>query len=112
MVRKILRHPARRLLTVQARVRTRLGFGPTVWIVGGPSSAGKTTLIESGALSRLSGLSPSTTVVRPGRIWDKLPVILSRDTIVHYNLLRPALWAQNQPEPIANPLDFRANDSA
>ena len=94
-----------------ARVRTRLGIGPTIWIIGAPSSGGKTTFIRSGACQRLTGLSPEAPVVRMGRIRDKLPLLLTRDTIVHYNLLRPVLWAENQPTMPANPLDFRSGDS-
>jgi hypothetical protein len=94
-----------------ARLRNRLGQGTTMWIVGAPSSGGKTTFIRSAACQRVTGLPQGTEVVRPGRLRDKLPLLLTRDTILHYNLLRPVLWAQNQPKPPSNPLDFGACDS-
>ena len=107
--------PLRRLLVAalfaQARLRSRLGLGPTLWIVGGPSSAGKTTFIKSGAFEVVTGLPKNTPVVRPGRARDKLVLLLTSDVIVHYNLLRPVLWAQNQQDPVVDSLDFYANDS-
>ena len=98
-------------LLLLARLRTRLGLGPTIWIVGAPSSGGKTTFIRSDACGQVTGLPQGAPVIRPGRIRDKLALVLTRDVIVHYNLLRPVLWAQNQPTPPSNPLDFRACDS-
>ena len=94
-----------------ARFRARFGSGPTVWIVGAPSSGGKTTFIRSDACERVTGLPGDTPVIRPGRVKDKLPLLLTRDVIVHYNLLRPVLWAQNQPVQPPNSLDFRGCDS-
>lgn len=84
--------------------------GPTLWIISGPSSAGKTTFLRSPRCAELTGLQAETPVVRMGRARDRLPLILKRDVFLHYNILRPGLWGMNQGLGPTDLLDFRSND--
>ena len=61
---------------------------PTLWLVSGPTSAGKTRLINSPRIRELTGLGEDAPVLHPNDLTRKLR--LSRDTVLHYNLLRPA----------------------
>ena len=66
-----------------------------IWIVSGPSSAGKSFFLESPRARELTGLPPSTRVWFPKEIGPGAPRA-DEDAFVHYNILRPF---QRTPRP-------------
>jgi 2-polyprenyl-3-methyl-5-hydroxy-6-metoxy-1,4-benzoquinol methylase len=60
-----------------------------IWIISGPSSAGKSTFIQSARCRALTKLGPDVPVAIPG-IEGEEHYRGSGDCFVHYNILRPA----------------------
>jgi hypothetical protein len=58
-----------------------------IWIISGPTAAGKSTFITSPRCAELTGLAPGTPVVWPTNVSD-LDGLGSTDALVHYNILR------------------------
>ena len=58
-----------------------------IWIVSGPSSAGKSTILRTGAASALTGLPATTRVWHPRELEGAGPAG-GEDAYVHYNILR------------------------
>jgi hypothetical protein len=78
------------------RMRAAIRHGPTLWIVSGPSSAGKTTFLASARCAGLTGLASDAPVIRPSKIADRAHTVLTRDAYLHYNISRPALRGANK----------------
>ena len=58
-----------------------------VWLISGPSSAGKSTFLQSKACERLTGIAPrDADIVFPFTWENKRP--LSHNTLFHYNIMR------------------------
>lgn len=77
---------------------------PKLWIVSGPTSAGKSRLLSSPRAGQLTSLEPGAPVLFPPKL-GKLPE-LSRDSYLHYNLLRPAQIAAKEGDAVAGATDF------
>jgi SAM-dependent methyltransferase len=58
-----------------------------IWIISGPTSAGKSTFIMSPRCPELTGLGPGTPIVWASASRD-LDGIASADVLLHYNILR------------------------
>jgi hypothetical protein len=101
-----------RALRIRARVRTARGSGPTLWIVAGPSSSGKSTFLRSDRAPAITGLPADTPVIRAGRVRDRMPLLLRTDAYVHYNISRP-LFSGGETDPARLVgLDWRRTDRA
>lgn len=73
-----------------------------IYIVSGPSSVGKSTLIEDGSLATWwPSISPSAQVLFPADVEADPALLNGRDTIVHYNMLRPFTPPSMAPNPLA-----------
>ena len=59
-----------------------------IWIVSGPSSAGKSHFLDSPRAAELTGLARATRVWFPKQIGPGSPPA-GEDAFVHYNILRP-----------------------
>lgn len=59
-----------------------------IWIVSGPSSAGKSHFLDSPRAAELTGLPPRTRVWFPKEIGPGAPPA-GEDAFIHYNILRP-----------------------
>jgi len=103
--------PGQRKGSAISRLRKWLGSGSghTLWIVSGPSSAGKTHLISSPRLSELTSLERSAPVLFPAKLPDE--ITLESDSYLHYNLLRPAQQAVNADRDPAEALDFSGDEA-
>ncbi len=60
-----------------------------LWIISGPSSAGKSHFLASPRARELTGLPPETKVWFPKDVGPGAPPA-AEEAFVHYNLLRPA----------------------
>ena len=58
-----------------------------IWIISGPTSAGKSTFISSPRCAELTGLAQGTPVVWSSNVND-LDEIASTNALFHYNILR------------------------
>jgi 2-polyprenyl-3-methyl-5-hydroxy-6-metoxy-1,4-benzoquinol methylase len=58
-----------------------------LWIISGPSSAGKSAFITSKYCAELTGLPPTSPIVWPGK-HSQLDELGSTDAFYHFNLLR------------------------
>jgi SAM-dependent methyltransferase len=58
-----------------------------IWIISGPTSAGKSTFIMSPRCAELTGLAPSTAVIWTAAA-SALDSFASTDVLFHYNILR------------------------
>jgi hypothetical protein len=65
-------------------------MAPTMWIVAGPSCAGKSTLLSSSRAAALTGLPPDTQVTNPAGLYGRA---LDDDAYFHYQMLRPLKFA-------------------
>ena len=59
-----------------------------IWIVGGPSSAGKSHFLDSPLAAEMTGLRRGTRVWFPKEIGPGAPPP-GEDAYIHYNILRP-----------------------
>jgi len=91
--------------------RKRLGAEParTLWVISGPSSAGKTHLLDSERLREITSLDPDAPILFPAKLEDEIS--LERDSYLHYNLLRPAQQAVNADRDPAEALDFGQDEA-
>lgn len=94
-----------------SRLKERLGNGSasTLWVVSGPSSAGKTHLLGSERLREITSLDPDAPILFPAKLDDEIS--LDRDSYLHYNLLRPAQQAVNADRDPAEALDFGQDEA-
>jgi hypothetical protein len=61
-----------------------------MWIVAGPSCAGKSTFLSSPRAGALTGLPPDTQVTNPAGLFRRA---LDDDAYFHYQMLRPLKFA-------------------
>jgi 2-polyprenyl-3-methyl-5-hydroxy-6-metoxy-1,4-benzoquinol methylase len=61
---------------------------PVLWIVSGPSSAGKSTLISSPRIREITSASPGAAMLLPSDVAGE--TALTGDAYLHFNILRPA----------------------
>jgi 2-polyprenyl-3-methyl-5-hydroxy-6-metoxy-1,4-benzoquinol methylase len=61
-----------------------------LWIISGPTSAGKTTFIASARSAEITGLPPTTPLVFPSADAESFELGPS-DAFYHYNILRPVM---------------------
>src|SRR5581483_11679778 len=91
-----------------------------LWIISGPTSAGKSTFIRSDECFALTGLPSKTSVIKPmddlpGRLNPRL--FTEPNCFLHYNMLRPvSLFAKHEAtdttprsEYQARSVDFKAD---
>jgi hypothetical protein len=74
-----------------------------IWIVGGPSSAGKSTFIDSPRSAQVTGLPRGTPVYFPKDVGPGTPPP-GQDCFIHYNFLRPFYRVER---PAEVPVDAR-----
>jgi hypothetical protein len=93
------------------RLKARLGTGPEhkLWVISGPSSAGKTHLLSSPRVHDVTGLDESAPVLFPAKLEDEL--LLERSSYLHYNLLRPAQQAVNAGRDPGRAPDFASDEA-
>ena len=70
-----------------------------IYIISGPTCAGKSTLLQSTRIHSITNLSPTYPVVFPGSIPSNAD-ILQNGCYFHYNLLRAANKAFKSPDNI------------
>ena len=70
-----------------------------IWIVGGPTSAGKSFFLGSPHAEEVTGLPRGTRVLFPRHLGPPAPPP-DQDAYVHYNILRP-FQRQDRPQDVA-----------
>jgi hypothetical protein len=78
-----------------------------IWIVSGPTSAGKSTFVASRRCEQMTALPSSTRVWFPKEIAPGSPPP-GADALIHYNILRPF---QKAEDPRAVKVDARLFDA-
>jgi hypothetical protein len=71
-----------------------------IWIIGGPTSVGKSTFIASTRCREITNVAADAAIIIPGQD-DKVPAGEKADCFYHYNILRPAsllLRRNNEPD--------------
>jgi hypothetical protein len=80
-----------------------------IWIVSGPSSAGKSRFLESPRAAQVTGLPPGTRVWFPKEIGPGAPP-KGEDAFVHYNILRPFQRAERPGDVAVGPRLFTGDE--
>ena len=87
-----------RLLSISSRQNARnpsllnshFGFEVMLWIISGPSSAGKSTFLASPRCREITELGPEAQILFGFSLNGPSAQPLEGDLFLHYNLLRPA----------------------
>jgi hypothetical protein len=81
-----------------------------LWVISGPTSAGKSTFIQSEQFFALTGFRPKKkSLIKPMDVPASDPrLVADADCIVHYNMLRPvSLFARSEATPATSVLEYQ-----
>ena len=81
-----------------------------LWIISGPTSAGKSTFIRSEQFFALTGFRPKKKLlIKPMDVPASDPrLVADADCIVHYNILRPvSLFARSEATQATSPREYQ-----
>lgn len=95
----------RRSRSKRRRMRRSAAAIPTLWIVGGPSSVGKSRFLACRRANEVTGLPPGTPVLFPGRLTSDTS--LETDAYLHYNILRGAGGGAGDGRSSPSPPNYR-----